>query len=109
MVIAILARGIDGNDVCMMQFGRRSGLTLKSYHGLRRQSESDLEHLERDLAVERHLARLVHDTHPTAAQCADEFKITEALERCRGHRKREFMVSLIKPVAKIDTRPKLFV
>ncbi|MFO0890666.1 MAG: hypothetical protein U0790_16170 [Isosphaeraceae bacterium] len=67
-----------------MQPGRGLDLAMKSMHGLRSQAPSAAQDLERDLAIERHLPRLVDDAHAAAAEFAEDLEIAEAAAIARA-------------------------
>ena len=77
MRAVLLAGGVDRHDVGVVQLGRRLGLAAEALHRLGRQSQAGGEHLERHLAVERDLPRLVDDAHAAAAELADDLEIAE--------------------------------
>jgi hypothetical protein len=66
-----------------MQLGCRLGLATKALHRLAAQARAAAEHLQRHLAVERHLPGLVDDAHATAAQLADHLEVSEPAHAVR--------------------------
>src|SRR5207302_8291649 len=70
----------DGYDVGVVQLRRRFGFAAEALHGLGRQTQAAGEHLQRHLAVERHLTRLVDDAHAAPAQLPDELEVPQAAE-----------------------------
>ena len=78
MRAVLVAGGVDGDDVGVMQFGRRLRLSAKSHHGLGTQPQTTGEDLQCDLAVQGHLPGLIDDPHAPAAQLADDLEIAEA-------------------------------
>jgi hypothetical protein len=84
----VLAGGVDGNDVGVVQLGRGFGFALEADHRFARESERCGEQLQRDFAIERDLPGFVHDAHATAAEFAQDFEVAEsAMVRSVGRRR----------------------
>jgi len=74
----LLPSGVDGHDIGVMELRGGFGFTPKPNHRLRTQAQGAGKHLQRHLAVQRNLPRLVDNSHPPATQFADDFEIAEA-------------------------------
>ena len=77
MGAVLFAGGVDRHDVGVMQLGRRLCLTVEASHRLARQAQAGGQDLERHLAVERDLPRLVDDAHAATADFPDDLEIAE--------------------------------
>ena len=73
----LLARGVDGDDVGVVQPGRRLRLAAEALHRLAGQPQPARQDLQRHLAVERYLTRRVDHPHAAAAQLADDLEVAE--------------------------------
>ena len=83
----LLADAEDGDDIGVVQPGRRSRLALEPPLGPVVQQHAFGQHLERDVTPQRDLLGLVDNAHAALADFAEDAKITELLQG-RGRRRR---------------------
>ena len=69
----------DGNDVRVMQMGRRLGLVAETLEMLGVEGGGERQHLQGDAPAERELDRLVDDPHAAAADLADDLEVAQRL------------------------------
>jgi hypothetical protein len=68
---------VDADDVRVMQAGQRQCLAAQACQRCRVVAHVGAQHLERDAAVERELARLVDDPHAAAPDLAQDLEVAE--------------------------------
>jgi hypothetical protein len=71
----LLAGGVDGDDVGVVQPGRRFRFAAEALNGFFGQPQAGAEDLEGDLAVEGDLPRFVDHAHAAAADLAHDLEI----------------------------------
>ena len=73
----LVADVIDGDDVGVVDGGRELRLAQEAFTVFGLGGDLVLDHLQRDVAVERPLARLVDDTHASGARDLDDLEVAE--------------------------------
>src|SRR5437870_5657921 len=79
MNAALLADGVDRDDVLVVQAGGGAGFIVEALQLPWIERGSEGEHLEGDAAAERDLLRFIDDAHAAPADLAHQAKIAEAL------------------------------
>src|SRR5437867_3451719 len=81
MLILVEAYLVNGDDVGMLQAGRRRGLGAKSLHQFRAGERAEEQHLHGDDTVQAALSRLVNDAHAAAGNFLQQFVIAKRTGR----------------------------
>ena len=77
----LAAHGVDGHDVRVVQVRRRLRLVLEALERLVAQDGREGQDLQRHLAAERDLGRLVDDAHPASADLAEDAEVAQLADR----------------------------
>ena len=82
--VAFMPELVDGDNVGVAQAAGGAGLRIKALEVLGIFGEASGKGLERDGAVDKRVAGLVHDTHRALADLTDDFEFAELLDHLRG-------------------------
>ena len=85
-MLAVLAEVVNGEDVRMRQRGDRLGLALEARERGRIGGQVRRQDLDRDLAIERRVARAVDLAHAARAERGDDLVLSERCAAGEAHR-----------------------
>ena len=84
MDAALLADGVDGHDMLVVQLGSGAGFVLEALELARIHGQRKRQDFQGDAPPERDLLGLVHDAHAATADLAQDAKITQRRSRRTG-------------------------